>query len=601
MTSFLDLHSDIILYHFLPKLDYTDIRSVLQIPNKKLQASINSPFIYQLLFKKQFGDDKVTPLAINSNNWSKLFEARRTSQFCTWGDDGEGRLGYRVAKAPRENVDHRGWSDRVVRPTAIRDFKSEDVNKLDIVIIDICAGGSIFQVLTGEGNVFTVGYCTSFPGPSPVTPDPQVDLLDSMSSFSNTSDKELWNVALARVRPGYYLGYRDYFSDATINERSMAENNKFITFKTFPPSINTKNLRIINISSGRAHFIGLDSKNQVWTWENDSVLGVRLKFERNKKSIFRNSKNIITRILAGWLVSSCYIQGIGIVVWNTRESVKSVDALDEAVNAKFIVIPNTSATEGPEKVIDYCIGEGFMVYCTGEGKLYRVDYESDDKENGVAITHQAFQILSFNHALKKLANSSAKHVTNAEHKFVRVAGTFRNFAAFTNHDNVLIGSRDSTEISHFEFDIDNFAEESKPKIFEELQYKNVINVAVGDYHFLALCANGDLYSWGRESQMCGSLGLGPSDVYDGFRDCHTDGLDYVVDSPKKIELNGKSALAITAAGWHSGAILASLGENDEPVPTAYAENSGGVFSGFENLQGRNRPRNLNNWFGILRR
>ena len=48
----------------------------------------------------------------------------------------------------------------------------------------------------------------------------------------------------------------------------------------------------------------------------------------------------------------------------------------------------------------------------------------------------------------------------------------------------------------------------KPKIIEALLGEEIVKVALGEKHILALTQNGDMYSWGRN--LGGSLGLGES-------------------------------------------------------------------------------------------
>ena len=43
--------------------------------------------------------------------------------------------------------------------------------------------------------------------------------------------------------------------------------------------------------------------------------------------------------------------------------------------------------------------------------------------------------------------------------------------------------------------------------------KNIKRIEIGDYHYLALTADGTLLSWGTESRFCGCLGLGVNKVF----------------------------------------------------------------------------------------
>jgi len=54
-------------------------------------------------------------------------------------------------------------------------------------------------------------------------------------------------------------------------------------------------------------------------------------------------------------------------------------------------------------------------------------------------------------------------------------------------------------------------EETQPRIIPELQNRSVISIVLGDYHYGALTADGQLLTWGQYSH--GALGLGvPSEL-----------------------------------------------------------------------------------------
>lgn len=97
-------------------------------------------------------------------------------------------------------------------------------------------------------------------------------------------------------------------------------------------------------------------------------------------------------------------------------------------------------------------------------------------------------------------------------------------------------------------------EESQPKIIPELQNRSVISIVLGDYHYGALTADGQLLTWGQYSD--GALGLGEPI---GFP------LDKPVASPSPVHFNHgpnpggrRFCFAATAAGWHTGALVVCL-------------------------------------------
>lgn len=94
----------------------------------------------------------------------------------------------------------------------------------------------------------------------------------------------------------------------------------------------------------------------------------------------------------------------------------------------------------------------------------------------------------------------------------------------------------------------------RPDFLPDLQNKGIIQVALGDYHYAALTNRGEMLTWGQGGN--GQLGLGA----EGRRGDGT--------VPKLVKFEEEEAgkedpgfvFSITAAGWHTGALL--LGNNE---------------------------------------
>lgn len=121
-------------------------------------------------------------------------------------------------------------------------------------------------------------------------------------------------------------------------------------------------------------------------------------------------------------------------------------------------------------------------------------------------------------------------------------------------------------------------EETQPKIIPELQNRSVISIVLGDYHYGALTADGQLLTWGEYSQ--GALGLGmPTDLPLGAPGGYLTESQLIqskrsqwgplepprVPSPSLVHFNhGPSpggrrfCFAATASGWHMGALVVCL-------------------------------------------
>jgi hypothetical protein len=124
----------------------------------------------------------------------------------------------------------------------------------------------------------------------------------------------------------------------------------------------------------------------------------------------------------------------------------------------------------------------------------------------------------------------------------------------------------------------NTNQESQPEVIPELQNRSVISIVLGDYHYGALTADGQLLTWGQYSH--GALGLGmPTELPLGTPGGYLSEAQLgqsrrsqwgpltppVVTSPFAVHFNHgqnpggrRFCFAATAAGWHTGALVVCL-------------------------------------------
>ncbi|KAG8703469.1 hypothetical protein FRC09_004147 [Ceratobasidium sp. 395] len=168
-----------------------------------------------------------------------------------------------------------------------------------------------------------------------------------------------------------------------------------------------------------------------------------------------------------------------------------------------------------------------------------------------------------------------------------ISAQFRTFVVYstTGSSVVLLGKADTTR-------------QGAPKIVPELQNCNVISVVLGDYHYCALTANGELFSWGKYSN--GALGLGRPRQrqqrgsrfqarHAGIPLLHQPMMPMLhqparsperrdVDKPTCVSfdhedhIRDRYVFAVAAAGWHCGALVidlhSSTSASDEGTPEA---------------------------------
>lgn len=155
-------------------------------------------------------------------------------------------------------------------------------------------------------------------------------------------------------------------------------------------------------------------------------------------------------------------------------------------------------------VLNYIMLEHFVVFVTDIGKVFCARMGEKNRVDDIL-------------ELRSLRNDDHTNST------LDVQGSFRRFAVFKG-DEVITSDQDYLE-GCWAHARDNPEQDGLPGLHKvpALQHSDVISVAFGDYHYLALHSNGKITSYGKELQACGALGLGSEDegqvrgiVYDRF-------------------------------------------------------------------------------------
>lgn len=576
MISILDLSPDL-LVTVIPQYLRPEETFEFSILNKALyDIFYDSPLttsLYKTFYNKKFTNNSQDFQLINDVdlNWIALFKSRvnLNQKVYTWGSSEFGRLGYLINLLPNSsaltNSVHSG-SLGVHTPTNLSNFNHN-------IIVDIIANGFSFIILTNQGELYYTGASWkrsryNAPGPfeqKDFQPLPVVNftqgnlphrrslrgsggvfILPFARRYDDNTPTEnvgargrlprLTNPNLT-LPPEQQAKIPELAAQAP-HEGTIKESN-FITKLNIPTGV-----KIVSISTGREHILALDSKNNLYTWDtgtNDTT-GVKLQLPN-----LDNLHNIL-KIFAGWNLSGCYVNGVGIIVWYSREAVtKEKYESGEPVNVHSFTIPGTA-----NDIVDFVIGDSYILYIKS-GKLYRLsginlNELSKQQSLGNPISNAHFfmglqPMDNFNNWLEKY---NKDHDTSSS--FVKLNNCYYSFVVFTNDDQVLFGGREHVEESEVE-----------PTVIPELQNQNIKQIEIGDYHYLALTKEGNVLSWGVESKNCGCLGLGNSkDFVANLME------DIVEDSPGGIRVHKPVEIvnppypgkwvSITARGWHSGGI-----------------------------------------------
>ncbi|KAI9806205.1 MAG: hypothetical protein M1825_006320 [Sarcosagium campestre] len=150
------------------------------------------------------------------------------------------------------------------------------------------------------------------------------------------------------------------------------------------------------------------------------------------------------------------------------------------------------------QVVNHVILEGFLVYLTDLGKVFAAIIDPSE--------HTA--------ARGSIELAGFEPSTTDRSKMSEITGSFRNFAVFNVDGDIVVGDTDLL-IRSFEareannkisISDDEYPKASRPA---EIQNRGIISLAFGDWHRMALTASGHILAFGEEtSSSQGRLGLG---------------------------------------------------------------------------------------------
>lgn len=540
MLSLQDLGEDIIVSNICSHLEPLDIYH-LSLTCKEINLQLTTNDAYHRLFTSMFG--KMTPLNLKDYDWKSLFQMRSSKKlnFYSWGSVEQGRLGYLLSEVPMNNRSTNLFG--VNLPSLVSNFDKCSINEIQ-------AGGFSFQLLVDKeiyctgANFMNQRSARAAPGPFNKDYSPPVSLNESMD-VSNLFTPRIGGLihhfvgrpstVRAEDNPNLRLPPEEMTFPSEIERGALgyAAESRFITKMELPPVYKDRKVR--QISSGRQHFIGLDDNGYIFTWDwgnSNWKLGVRLKFP--------GLQNRISKIFAGWNLSVCYMDNVGLLFWGSRESVSQTEFENgtNAAIANYYIIPDLT------RVTDFVALSDCIIYLQ-DGDLHRFDVDLNFRDHELldSLSHanQSYLIQNFNRWLSKF-----NRLNNCEASFTKLNACFESFAVYSDHGLVLLGNKsNSLEDSH-----------EQPIVISELQNIGVIQVVMGDYHYLALTDSGELLSWGLELQSRGCLGLGNLSERKE-ESIQKEGNSWRVSKPLSVlkpALKGKWMAAV-AAGWHSGGLF----------------------------------------------
>ncbi|KAK9898276.1 RCC1/BLIP-II [Cystobasidium minutum MCA 4210] len=580
---FVDTATEVLEERILPLLEARDVVS-LGRTCKPLYALILDKNNYEseYIWKSRIKQDLRFPVesTARQSGWLELYRKIRVPHVYLWGEGRNGRLAIE-RDDPRVALLTRNGSLPVPARLPIR-----------VPIVDLVAGGWSFHALSVHGKVYHWGQLDG----------------GSFAPYRPASTSAIPLVAY----PGAMV--------PAITELKPQ----------IPP--------IKRMLSGRLHVLALDDHNRLWTWANWAEAGLItsswLDYTKDKvldiaagwtfSAVLLEDRKTKQRAAYAWWQRflSPSLQR------STRRSTaqgnqggrpdpEPIEGRHGCFNfdpLQAIKLPDLPASkDGEERIDKIAAGECFLIALSNTGKVYKLDLgppqlplwggggpapaqahlqglippqneEEEDLEDG-RMLNRTFselerQLLTGVRTWQYLPKFSEhkywqgqkeeghtlsdkkEPASTAPAKKVRfISANFRTF--FCMGDGaVLQGQQDASE-------------DTEPTIKAELQDRGVIRVECGDYHFGALTASGELYTFGSYSN--GALGLGPEN--NRLEPSMRGTMDRNITIPSKVSFldparaNASSqpdeyCFNLAMAGWASGALCVNLqdGVDDDDDP-----------------------------------
>lgn len=592
-----DLPPDIV-EAVLPYLSSEDIKN-LSLTNKYFHRLLDferSSTLWHELFHKAFGSTNSNdePLISKGNQgfmscceaimtnknpdktWLALYKLRSNeANFYTWGCLKHARLGYTAVShgnLPEVYINNAGMRlkfgiNTPVRvpglgdasPTNSKESNNEqDLRDDDNTIVQISAGGFSFQILTKSGKLYSTGstYTGGHKGPGPKDGEHDHNPFQELAAnvernFTplrgipiriggvfpiNTTGVMPHRLQLPRSRntavleephEDIYARFQDLQDKATeflpgnkhirrmfVRDELEIYQNAALDADTSKSEKNLEPVKFLALSSGRSHFLALSTNNELYSWDGPEVEhGIKINLE----NISDSRRNPILKIGCGWNFSCALVYEVGLIIWDNRQPVKKGEGFS---NANYKIIPNTAEINGDKKIVDFaCCAEDcvFFINATGE------------------------ELWLYSRGATRSVN------LQIEGKLEKIEGSYSTLALFTDAKCYTIEvhnggvSHDSLQLMEVEDTNDRF-----------------ISLSTGDYHAVALTSTGKIFTWGLESELCGCLGLGPSNhvVLDRHVGVFENNRSIRVTKPTQVLLDSDyTCVAITAGGWQTGALI----------------------------------------------
>ncbi|KAG1746599.1 regulator of chromosome condensation 1/beta-lactamase-inhibitor protein II [Suillus paluster] len=514
-----DLPVEVLLDNLLPWLAIPDLLHLGETDRFFARLCNDETFWKRKLQEDfNFTDERTARIS----GWKRLYRGLRNPKTYVWGEASKGRLG--LKKIPKSIINDVPFPVELKIESGAR-------------IVNLSAAGTAFFALDSDGSVYVWGTLSG-------------------TSFALNND-------------GYSEPAKPAHTPLKLDMPSPTRS----------------------ISCGRFHATTLDDQHHVWTF-----LSWGRPFRLATPALDATSSDSTpAQVESGWHFSSVLTKSGDVYIWwpfaaPLKDVITARDAAMDAANQKAHatedgVIPCStwelheeptmlpplpqlpqllvSSTE-PVKLVKLAALESRLIGLTNHGHVLSISVESD-----LAVRSGRWEYLPNFSEVEKVqqhpAYVSSQLKPPRSLRISHISAQFQTFVAYSPGSSsvVLLGSHETHA-------------DSRPSILPALQNNDVISVVLGDYHYGALTSTGKLLTWGAYSR--GALGLGdPATLLPGQpggyrteehkRAAVANGGPFppAVSEPAEVrfghgEGQGEKlfCFAVTAAGWHMGALVIDL-------------------------------------------
>ncbi|KAG9006088.1 hypothetical protein FRB94_000993 [Tulasnella sp. JGI-2019a] len=588
-----DLPVELLLDHLLPTLAIPDLLALTRT-NRFIASVCNDDILWKLRLKRDFNFTANADTARESG-FKVLYRGLRKPSVYTWGATGQSRLG--LSHMPRGFDKHSGG---VPFPAQVT---------IDARIVSLAAAGWSFHALDDQGSIYVWGQLDGesfamnndgFSEPAKAAKTPHKLYITIPHSAGDIND----GVKFTAISCGRsHSAALDSNHNVWVFTRwgrpclltSDLINPKFSSISSSSSPDVKKSSKVVQVESGWTNVAMLTASGDVYVIGEGDEFVDQLEAKLEELDALSDDDSSQAR----------------------PDDDKVVPCTTMEISAAPLLLPEIPqdlpelTPEGDDRVdtqiVRIAAGDEFLIGLTNKGHVlsinlrsptgvpwlknefiqkrigwvYRPEYSEIDriKQDPVWATAEG-------ETNKPVAPKGPLHISH-------ISAHFNTFVAYSiTPPIVLMGTKSlSPENGSLTFTCNIM-----PSFHTRPSNDPVISVVLGDYHFAALTAQGHLLSWGSHSS--GALGLGDPRVLEvgapgGFARIEEKemAIGGRFNEPGRVEVpsevrfdwgvnsHGKKGkkkfcYAVTAGGWHTGALAIDLDYDDEDLESGDVSNSG---------------------------